>query len=177
MLIGLFPSALVQILWRRTRCLSVGPFFLYSISLVYFLLFCSKVGRKSCSGRLLFLLSALLMLNLSWHDCGKKNVGLLTLANLELFFFYQDLWGDIVQIKHVAWPQAYPAEVIHVLVSDCFRYFSHMLNFSKELFRKVQFVPVACLPSIIPLQWCLVWASGWLSAPSLCPISGTGLGC
>lgn len=51
---GLFPSVLVQTLWKQTRCLSVGPFFppLIKSALSISSCFAQKVGRSLVLGRL-----------------------------------------------------------------------------------------------------------------------------
>lgn len=63
---GLFPYVLLRIIQRRIRCLSLGPFSLYSISFVYFACFAQKLAEVLFWEAFFHLSSQLL--NLCWHN-------------------------------------------------------------------------------------------------------------
>lgn len=138
---GLFPFVLVQILWRRTRCLSVWTFSAFIQSAFLFPLVLLKTWRMSCFGKLFvsFFASVIVVGSvLPWFaTVNTKHLQLLD--NLGLLYYDHDLWwvlswSDKLLIKHVTWPQAHPPAVIHVAFAGCFylsiRYFPPMVTFS-----------------------------------------------
>lgn len=130
---GLFPSVLLQILWRRIRCLSLGPFSLYSINFVYFLLFCSKAGRSLVSGGFFPSFITVVESVLAWFARAKDIVLPTPWQFGTILFLKHDLlWAEpqgdtfLNKMWHYPWHIYHQSVMIHLLIVSI--YFSNIFH-------------------------------------------------
>ncbi len=140
---GLFPSVFVQILWRRTRCVSLRPFFPF-IQSALSISSCFACWHESCFGRLFvssFTTVVVVESVLAWTAKVKDNV-LPTPWQFWDYFFIIMLSGGLSHGVIICWSNMWhdlrhihqQSFMFHFLVVSClpFRYFPPMVNFSEE---------------------------------------------
>lgn len=159
---GLFPSVLVQTLWKQTRCLSVGPFFppLLNQLCLFPLVLLKKLAEALFWGGFMFLLSPLLNLGRireSMKQCTSNSTTIRGLFCFILNLWWGLPWGVKMLVKHVAWPSAHPPAAFTFHYLDSYRNMSFVVVFCcfssrspSPLCPPGTATPIPCLPSLPP---------------------------